>query len=374
MLNIYKISGIGAIRDNGKYRVWTADTVEPTNTVAFNYLLSEVNVLCAESDVTKDPVKEAEILNNVDLMIVCLEGLTFYQTDPEKYPLDFVGAVVSEMVAEGKFVADFTDDVQRANNLDVLIAEFESRLSDTLTGMTDVNFNNWWTDRIVAYDYNYTTPEQLNRYNRIIEQNKTENAKINEKTGRTTDGKPESEAEYLTDAGVSFLYLFIPDAEVKKYNSTIQYRRRIEIDKNRKFVLAYTSNNYNQYVVDNYLRLGIINDYGMTPEEKLQQVLENGGAISGGKISGGKIGDFGLFEILAIITVAITALSVLLDFVVNMYAVSVQKPTGYENGVPNEEVDLNSALASEEESGLLSGDNKWILLGGAAAVLMYLIS
>lgn len=374
MLNIYKISGIGAIRDNGKYRVWTADTVEPTNTVAFNYLLSEVNVLCAESDVTKDTVKEAEILNNVDLMIICLEGLIFYQNDPEKYPLDFVGAVISEMVADGKFVADFTDDVQRANNLDVLIAEFESRLSDTLTGMTDVNFNNWWTDRIVAYDYNYTTPEQLNRYNRIIEQNKTENAKINEKTGRTTDGKPESEAEYLTDAGVSFLYLFIPDAEVKKYNSTIQYRRRIEIDKNRKFVLAYTSNNYNQYVVDNYLRLGIINDYGMTPEEKLQQVLENGGAISGGKISGGKIGDFGLFEILAIITVAITALSVLLDFVVNMYAVSVQKPTGYENGVPNEEVDLNSALASEEESGLLSGDNKWILLGGAAAVLMYLMS
>ena len=374
MLNIYKISGIGAIRDNGKYRVWTADTVEPTNTVAFNYLLSEVNVLCAESDVTKDPVKEAEILNNVDLMIICLEGLIFYQNDPEKYPLDFVGAVISEMVADGKFVADFTDDVQRANNLDVLIAEFESRLSDTLTGMTDVNFNNWWTDRIVAYDYNYTTPEQLNRYNRIIEQNKTENAKINEKTGRTTDGKPESEAEYLTDAGVSFLYLFIPDAEVKKYNSTIQYRRRIEIDKNRKFVLAYTSNNYNQYVVDNYLRLGIINDYGMTPEEKLQQVLENGGAISGGKISGGKIGDFGLFEILAIITVAISALSVLLDFVVNMYAVSVQKPTGYENGVPNEEVDLNSALASEEESGLLSGDNKWILLGGAAAVLMYLMS
>lgn len=374
MLNIYKISGIGAIRDNGKYRVWTADTVEPTNTVAFNYLLSEVNVLCAESDVTKDTVKEAEILNNVDLMIICLEGLIFYQNDPEKYPLDFVGAVISEMVADGKFVADFTDDVQRANNLDVLIAEFESRLSDTLTGMTDVNFNNWWTDRIVAYDYNYTTPEQLNRYNRIIEQNKTENAKINEKTGRTTDGKPESEAEYLTDAGVSFLYLFIPDAEVKKYNSTIQYRRRIEIDKNRKFVLAYTSNNYNQYVVDNYLRLGIINDYGMTPEEKLQQVLENGGAISGGKISGGKIGDFGLFEILAIITVAISALSVLLDFVVNMYAVSVQKPTGYENGVPNEEVDLNSALASEEESGLLSGDNKWILLGGAAAVLMYLMS
>lgn len=373
MLNIYKISGIGAIRDNGKYRVWTADTVEPTNTVAFNYLLSEVNVLCAESDVTKDTVKEAEILNNVDLMIICLEGLIFYQNDPEKYPLDFVGAVISEMVADGKFVADFTDDVQRANNLDVLIAEFESRLSDTLTGMTDVNFNNWWTDRIVAYDYNYTTPEQLNRYNRIIEQNKTENAKINEKTGRTTDGKPESEAEYLTDAGVSFLYLFIPDAEVKKYNSTIQYRRRIEIDKNRKFVLAYTSNNYNQYVVDNYLRLGIINDYGMTPEEKLQQVLENGGAISGGKISGGKIGDFGLFEILAIITVAISALSVLLDFVVNMYAVSVQKPTGYENGVPNEEVDLNSALA-EEESGLLSGDNKWILLGGAAAVLMYLMS
>lgn len=374
MLNIYKISGIGAIRDNGKYRVWTADTVEPTNTVAFNYLLSEVNVLCAESDVTKDTVKEAEILNNVDLMIICLEGLIFYQNDPEKYPLDFVGAVISEMVADGKFVADFTDDVQRANNLDVLIAEFESRLSDTLTGMTDVNFNNWWTERIVAYDYNYTTSEQLKRYNEIIGSNKEENSKVSDKTGRLSDGRPETMAEYISDAGDSFLYMFIPDNELHKYNSTIRFRRKIEINKNREFLVKNMGAVYNKQTLDNYLRTGVIAEYGMTPEEKLQQVLENGGAISGGKISGGKIGDFGLSAILAIITVAIAALSVLLDFVVNMYAVSVQKPTGYEDGVPNEEVDLNSALASEEESGLLSGDNKWILFGGAAAVLMYLIS
>lgn len=359
MLNIYKISGVGAIRDNGKYKVWTADTVEPENTVAFNYLLSEVNVLCAESDVTADKSKEAEILNNVDLYIICLEALTYYQSDKDKYPLEYLGLVISEMVADNLFVADFVDDERRADNLDILINEFESRLNENLTGESDEQFNEWWSSNIVAYDYNYVTPEQLERYKNII----------SEKVGRTADGDPETMAEFVADAGPAFLYMFIPDNEVDKYNSIIRYRRKIEIDRNRKWVVRNMGAAYNKQTIDNYLRAGVIAEYNMTPEEKLQEVFDNGGALFG---KNEKVGDFGLSAILTIISIAIAALSILLDFIVNMYAVSVQKPTGYENGVPDEEVDLNAAFGNEQAA--FTTDDKWLLLGGAAAVLAILMS
>lgn len=341
MLNVYKCSGIGRVDDieGSKYQYYTGLTNEATNTVAFNYLLARINGLIVEYEYLPEN-EQVSALNDIDVIAVALEGLTLLKEHPDKYDITLIGNVISSMIAAGKFEADFTDDQRRADNLDQLVADFTDLLvNGTITG-SDEDFNAFWNECVVPYNYNQVTDAQLNRYNELI----TDKEKV------SGDDDKQTLSQYLLDSGPGFLYMFIPENEVKKYNSKIRVKRQIEINKNLDFITKSTYGMLNEAAIIENLRTGCFIEYRMSPERKLQQVLDNGG----------KVGD--VATILAIVSAIVTILSTLFALIMQIFQLTYSIPTDYDKGVPDADNDFANVFDDDTEK--KESSNKWLLFGG----------
>lgn len=344
MLNVYKCSGIGRVDDieGSKYQYYTGLTNEATNTVAFNYLLARINGLIVEYEYLPAD-EQVSALNDIDVIAVALEGLALLKEHPDKYDITLIGNVISSMIAAGKFEADFTDDQRRADNLDQLVADFTDLLvNGTITG-SDEDFNAFWTESVVPYNYNQVTDAQLNRYNELI----TDKEKVSGDDKQTL-------AEYMIESGPGFLYMFIPDSEVKKYNSKIRVKRNIEFNKSYDYIRKTTYGMYNDDTILEQLRMGCILKYKMTPERKLQEVLDNGGKV--GSVAAAT-------AILELIMYIVAIISALFALIMQIFQLAYSVPDGYDQGVPGDE-DLNEMLADTPKDDSSSSSKKWLLFGG----------
>ncbi len=355
MLNVYKCSGVvGRVDDveGSRYRYYTGQTNEASNTVAFNYLLSELN--CKIVEYPYYPTEQqVNLLNDIDIVTVALEGLTLLKQYPDKYDITLIGNVISCMIADGKFDADFTDDDRRAANLDALCADFTDILVNGKINNQDEEFTTWWTEVVEPYNYNSVTDSQLNRYNELI----TDKEKVGSDDKQTL-------AEYMNDAGPGFLYMFIDESDAKKYNRIIRQKRDIEFDKNFDFVRKSTYGMYDDATILNQFRIGCILKYKMTPERKLEQILSEGG----------KVGGWGVDDILMLVSILITFLSTLFTILMQCFQLTYEIPDGYESGVPSDE-DLNAMLASDNSDVSLTSNTKKILLfGGIGLGAIYFLN
>lgn len=351
-LNIYRISGVpaegkvGAASERGRYKFWNAGTVDYTNTRAFNYLLADVNAKLAVIDNNlSDNI--ASLYNNVDVDILCLEALSMNKADAEAYPLDFLGMVIAEMNYEGMFNNDSTDEVVRSNNLDNLIGLFESRISEPLTGNYSRSLYSWWTDEIMANNYNSNTAAQVQRYEEYFSNIGTGKIGDAETVAIPDPSEYTSMTDYIRACGPCFLYMFIPDDEKDQFNVVINYKRRIELND----TYAYIKNNVGAMMTDAGIRalfaLGMVDYWGMTPQQKLKQVKEYGG---------GKVGD--VATIVSIIATIIGILLSLLSLVKEIYQITYDVSYKAQQGVPDD-YDLKGLLDAKSNTGgsdLFKGD------------------
>lgn len=341
MLNVYKCSGVVGRVDEvegSRYQYYTGSTNEATNTVAFNYLLGKINNLIVKYPYY--PVSEqAALLNEIDIIAVSLEGLALLRDYPNRYDISLVGSTISSMIAAGKFYATFIDDERRGANLDALIADFTDQLVNGQPIGQSPEFTAWWVEYIEPYNYNSVTDAQLNRYNELI----ADKEKVSGDDDRKTLG------QYMTDSGPGFLYMFIPDSEIKKYNVAIRLKRQIEINKSYNYLRQTTYSMYNDATILEQLETGIWLEYKMSPQDKLQELLDNGG----------KVGE--LVAVLTAISLIIGILGALFALIMEIFKVTYEVPDGYEEGVPSDE-DLNEMLANSSSE--KSSSNKWLLFGG----------
>lgn len=344
MLNVYKCSGIGRVDDieGSKYQYYTGLTNEATNTVAFNYLLARINGLIVEYEYLPAD-EQVSALNDIDVIAVALEGLALLKEYPDKYDITLIGNVISSIIAAGKFEADFTDDQRRADNLDQLVADFTDLLVNGTVSGIDEDFNAFWTESVVPYNYNQVTDAQLNRYNELI----TDKEKVSGDDKQTL-------AEYMIESGPGFLYMFIPDNEVKKYNSKIRVKRNIEFNKSYDYIRKTTYGMYNDDTILEQLRMGCILKYKMTPERKLQYLLDNGGKIGVDPVT---------MATLELVMVIISIISALFALIMQIFQLTYSVPDGYDQGVPSDE-DLNEMLADTPKDDSSSSSKKWVLFGG----------
>lgn len=360
MLNVYKCSGVVGRVDEveGRYKYYTGLTSEATNTIAFNYLLSQIN--CKIVKYPFLPVdKQVEDLNDIDILAVALEGLCILRDKPDSYDITAIGTVIAGMIASGKFEADFVDDEKRSVNLDALIAEFIDLLLADMPTVIDQTFMSWWLDAVVPYNYSEMTAADVEYYNKGIKQ-------LTQKVGASSDEEPISIAQAVMDAGPAFLYMFIPENEVKKYNTTIRIKRNIEIDKSFDYIRKTTYRMYNDATIMDMITTGCWLEYKMSPENKLQEVLANGG-----KVGGVEPVSWTLEAILALVSVIISFLSFLMSLIMQCMQITYTVPDGYEDGVPSED-DLESAiqrLEASENKPQKSGLSKWLLFGGIGLFL-----
>ena len=354
MLNVYKCSGVVGRVDEveGRYKYYTGLTSEATNTIAFNYLLSQIN--CKIVQYPFLPVdKQVEDLNDIDILAVALDGLCLLRDKPDSYDITAIGTVIAGMIASGKFEADFVDDEKRSVNLDALIAEFIDLLLADLPTVVDQTFMSWWLDAVVPYNYSEMTAADVKYYNKGIEQ-------LTQKVGASSDEEPISIAQAVMDAGPAFLYMFIPENEVKKYNTKIRIKRNIEIDKSFDYIRKTTYRMYNDATIMDMITTGCWLEYKKSPEDQLKGVLANGGKV-------GLTWEFWL----TLASVLISLLALLWQIIMSTMQVTYATPDGYEDGVPSED-DLESAiqrLEASENKPQKSGLSKWLLFGGIGLFL-----
>lgn len=348
MLNIYKVSGLPKIGSaSGGYYYWTGGTVDYTNTVAFNNLLSAVNAkwqLLMEN-LTDDKVA---LYNGIDLDIICLQALMYNKENPELYPLDFLGAVIAEMCYEGVFDNDSDDDKVRDENLDRLLSLFESRLNETLTGSYSSQFLEWWNLNVVPYNYNTNTNEENERLAAALTATKIA---LTSKMGAAADEaagydvtipNPDnftSFADYVKACGPCFLYMFIPDDEAEIYNRIINWKRRKEYEETYTFIKNNCGGMYSDAAIKSLFAQGIVEYWHMTPKQKLEQVLANGGKIG--------VAATTVLLWVYIVSIIISILGAVLEMIMKTYQITYKAADNANQYVPDD-TDLTTLMNTDE--------------------------
>ncbi|MBR6648789.1 MAG: hypothetical protein IKL29_05370 [Bacteroidaceae bacterium] len=366
-LNIYKLSGIpranqkikrgiGAIQDFGKYKYWYAETLECDNTIAENYLLSLVNLkICEAENIPMTDAEYTKTLNELDLYIVALEAMI--QLKGEVSNVMRAGAVIDQMIQAGLFSSKLTDDNERSNNLDSLVIQFWA-IYDAQKDFSfaDIDFFNWWQKNIVENDYNSLTEEEKDRYLSFY--------KIN-KIGAITSNSEAGMAQDIINSGSYFLYIFIGDTEIKKYNKKIQARYKKEVEV-YEWCCRMLNGMYSPSQVMTLARTGVTKNYKLPPERVIED-LNNG-------FSGGKVGviEWTAALIVQLVVAIISFISTVIASIVAIVKAKYQQPEKVDSGVPQgDDWGDRIKLNNEEDQ---KDNSKLLLIGGAALVGYYLYS
>ena len=352
-LEIYRLSGLpkmGSLNEVGKYAYWTNGTHEWDNTRAYNRLLSLVNLKMDEILYLKGQ-NVADLMNELDCYIVCLEALTIAGKNYDN--LTRAGSIVNAMLTADIFKQTFTDDESRAKNLDSLILLFRDNYEKHLEYNFTVDFEQWWLS-LIRENKNTFTSEIKNNFAKFFESKQTIAG-----IGAVSD---KNFSEYIRNAGDYFLYLFIDENEIRKYNTVIQarYRKELEI---YKYVCNECQGMYDKETVWNLIRNGVIRQYKMTPENKIKQLNE---------VGSGKIG-LAVEAILAIISAVASALATLLGVILEIVQVSLSykysAPVEEELGIPQTE---DWGLDNKADSN--DGIKTFLLVGGIGLAGYYFLT
>ncbi|MEE1174171.1 MAG: hypothetical protein U0K53_01680 [Paludibacteraceae bacterium] len=359
-LNIYKISGVGQSGITDKARVWLANTNDLENTIAMNSMLASLNCLVSELEITDYEPKQLELMNQIDIHTVVLDALILSR-DNKLYSIDLLRDIISNMILTDSFVCESTDIEKRNANLDALLVKFSDMLNSGITNyQTDAIFNNWFDTEIIAKNYNDVPQNVVKRYNQIL---------TNEAVG---DTEPQKMTDKLSASGPNFLYLFFTDDQKQRCNKLILARLEQEY-KNIDWIVKNCRGFYDKDAVIKWLRNGIIKHYGMTPEQKIEQLIEYNDTNKANKI-----GD----PVTAIISAVAALIGLLISLyymIIDIYQVTYEVTPDYEYGTPDQEADgweagdafNNSSILGNSTNNSISNSNTMIYLGiGAAALLL----
>lgn len=337
-LNIYKVSGLVGVGYTGRVNYWSAGTTDLANTRAMNYVLSEINLLNTELTVTEDKSARVELMNQMDLYTVVLEGL-FIAKDSQVYDVQTIGNVISSMVATNTFDSTTDNLTTRANNLDAIITQFVNKLNNIPDNLqTDADFDIWFAEYITAENYNDTPEDVLQNYAEV--------AKVS--------GAVDAVVDKTIEAAPAFLYLFMTDKQLNACNDTIKMRYNQEV-KNWQWETKILRGAINDIALLNHYRNGCIIHYGKTPEKVIDELF----ALNE-KQGGGKVGD----PITAIISAVVAVIGLLVSLVyliLDVYKVSYEADDDYEEGVPDQSADgwnFGDALKAKANGEKLTGDKE----------------
>ena len=358
-LNIYKVSGVAKVGYNDRVKYWLAGTNDLANTRAVNYVLSELNLCNTTLSYTEDKEERVDLMNLIDLYTIVLEGL-FAVQQSEVYSIETIGQVISNMVVNDLYNSTSDDITVRTNNLDALITKFENLLVNIPENIeTDADFDLWWDNVIVDNNYNDTPQNVLKNYENI--------AKVG------SDDEEVTLAQKTSDAGPTFLYLFMTDEQLARCNKKIKKRYNIEVQK-WKWETKICRGAYEAQAIYNMYKNGCTLYYGMTPEKKIQELIE----YNNNK-KRNKVGEPATAIISAVVALVGLIIS-LIYFVLDIYKITYEYDEDYEDGVPDQSADgwdFGDALNSDgnltgNNSTTTKSSNTMLYIGIAVAAFLFL--
>lgn len=298
---IYRLSGVGATAD--PYKVWYDGTVFIENTLGRNFLLAEINCKLAYLNIFPNDLK---LIQSCDIVTTAYRLYLATTGNAEK--LANAGYVLQAMKDSGMFdECKSTDDEERAENLQRLIAYALSIVDSDVIEETTGELQEWFKTNIAEKDYTASEEIKENYYNALVK--KTGVSGI----GDLSNGTLNALSENVYKSGFAFTYMLLPSDAKQAYKDVY-----VDIDRR----LTYENIIYSDWKlnladlgitnVKSMLLTGIANEIGTTPYGVVlaMENKQNGTNI--------KIGALEASVVAAIITAVSTLISVVSRVVIDV--------------------------------------------------------
>lgn len=342
---ISRLSGIGATEDI--YTPYMADTYFWDNTIAENYLFSELDVINAY--LTYINSEDREYLNQLDRVVV---AYNLYQRSKGYSELmERAGRVLQAMEDNNLFTLATVDEDSRTANLGTLV----DTAIDMLLGGEELNISgvylDWWNTQIKAKDYNELSQANIDNYKTKI---------------GIGASKEEAKNAILTNMQKSapyFLYLYLGEEWVRKNKNkypAIYKKYKIEKALFDSWV-ANSKKVFDKQTIYNNLRSGFLKRTQQTPEQFVNSVIAKHKDIN-------KIG-LATEIIVAIVSGVVTIVLAVIEGIIALCGESMQSPSNYPSGEPSD-YDFDTDTLTGSGSG--NGNNNIIKYGAIALILFTL--
>ena len=254
---ISRLSGIGATEDI--YTPYMADTYFFDNTIAENYLFSELDYLNTYLNIYPE---SREYLNQLDRVVVAYN--IYQRSKGYEELMKRAGRVIQTMEDNNMFTLATIDEESRTANLGVLIESAIDMLLDNTTLSDSGVYVDWWQTQIASKDYNGLSQTDIDNYKNKI----------------GIGGKEEAKNALLADMQKSapyFLYLYLGEEWVRKNKSlypAIYKKYKIEKALFESWV-ANANKILDKQTIYNNLRSGFLKKQGATPEQFVNSIIAN---------------------------------------------------------------------------------------------------
>lgn len=336
---ISRLSGIGATEDI--YTPYMADTYFFDNTIAENYLFSELDYLNTYLNIYPD---SREYLNQLDRVVVAYN--LYQRAKGYEELMKRAGRVIQTMEDNNMFALATIDEESRTANLGILIESAIDMLLDNTTLSNSGVYVNWWQTQIASKDYNGLSQADIDNYKNKIGIGSREEAK------NALLADMQKSAPY-------FLYLYLGEEWVRKNKSlypAIYKKYKIEKALFESWVVN-ANKILDKQTIYNNLRSGFLKKQGLTPEQFIQQTID------GQKKT--KVGVIDPVIWAAIISGIVTIIIAVIEGIIQLCGQSMQSPDNYPSGTP----DYYDLSTDKIQSNNVVGNNSIIKYGAIALIL-----
>lgn len=260
--SIYRLSGIGASTEI--YEVWMNGTCFVDNTLALNFLYSEIDLLMALLLIDENSV---ETLNACDRAVVALK--LYEKATGSQTMLHRSANILQYMADNGMFSDNSVDDDSRAEHLQQTIDTALDMLLSADDVQADGAVRLWFDTNVTEQDYNEVMAEVRTAYKEYVQADGI-GATVNMNDLCT---KVQESAPY-------FLYYFLSNDFIKKFDAKgvrkLKQKRSIEQRMYTSWVEQFVKLGVSSKTCANWLYAGFVKRYKCTPEEMVLNSIRTG--------------------------------------------------------------------------------------------------
>jgi hypothetical protein len=328
---------VGVSDDSGstnRYAVWTAGESQEEITPGKAWLYAKYDLLNELINIATSKKEIASLYNELSIISALIWAYNSVHGNTDEFAR--LARVIVSMIANGNFYSSETD-VDKRN------AWFENIIAQIQTIKNPVHYDlSWW--------------QLINT--EVIQQNDIPEL---DGVGNVSGWTPIADA--LKKAGIYFLYLFIPESELKNYPAAVTKKRTVQ---NNLYKFIHKVDVFHSAdTVKSFFRSGIIARTDMTPENYIKAVVKENDK--------NKLGSITLATVATILGIIISLIQIISMIWPNSEAANYD----YKNGVPdaaNELYDINKKTANSGTTGSGSSVTKssslWLGLGLLGTLLL----
>ena len=311
---ISRLSGIGATEDI--FTPYMADTYFFDNTIAENYLFSELDVINAY--LTYINSEDREYLNQLDRIVV---AYNLYQRSKGYSELmERAGRVLQAMEDNNLFTLATVDEDSRTANLGTLV----DTAIDMLLGGEELNVSgvylDWWNTQIKAKDYNGLSQSDIDNYKNKI--------------GIGSSKVDEAKNQLLNDMQSSapyFLYLYLGEEWVRANRSKYPTIYKKYVIEKRLFEswVVNADKILDKQTIYNNLRSGFFKKARTTPEKFVESIIANA------EKNGVGVVEWTAAAITQLVLGILSIIASVIVAIIELCGQSMVSPENYPNGKPD---------------------------------------